>query len=211
MRSTATLSQTTESSLPGGDTSRRNGRRLQQHLWWIHLVVWDHDHGVSCLSAAGSECLADLQRDNWEVGSTKFSAQASRTSSTNGGVTFCSGDRDRVCTSDSTCSAVGAGTCSTYFDGSGAGGYACRDQPGRTHGQALSPVYAWSNTGGVSLSTYDGGTGCAIDSYLQSGRDYINGSAMPSYTPYTYPHPLQGQGDASNKPRAGSSLQPRGE
>jgi hypothetical protein len=129
----------------------------------------------------------------WEIGSTNFSANASRVCSTNGGVRFCSGNRDLVCTSDSTCSAGGAGTCTTYFDGPGAGGYPCRDQVGRTSKQALAPVYAWNN-GSVHLGTYDGGgnsCGLGIDNYVQSGRDYYDGVVMPGYMAYTYPHPLQ--------------------
>ena len=137
----------------------------------------------------------------WGIGSTNFSAQASRSASANGGVKFCSGDRDRVCTSDSTCSAAGAGTCSTYLDGSGTAGYACRDQPGRTHGQILSPVYAWSN-GSVGISTYDGSYSCGVglSNYLRSGRDYINGSTMPGYSAYAYPHPLQAATSVSQAP-----------
>ena len=132
---------------------------------------------------------------NWEIGSTDFKSNASRQSSTNGGVKFCSLDRDRVCTSDSTCSAASAGTCSTYFDGSGNAGYPCRDQPGRTHNQALEPVYAWGNTGGVDIGVYDGGTGANIGNYLQSDRDFVNSSsAKPGYTAFTYPHPLQSGG-----------------
>jgi len=135
----------------------------------------------------------------WQLNSTDFKANGSRQCSTSGGVKFCSLDRDRVCTSDSTCSAAGAGTCSTYFDGSGSEGYACRDQPGRTHNQALEPIYAWGNSGGVDVGMYDGGTGANIGNYLQSGRDFVNSSsAKPGYVAYTYPHPLQSGGSASN-------------
>jgi hypothetical protein len=57
--------------------------------------------------------------------------------------------------------------------------------------QALEPTYSWNdkytpdNTG-VNLVV--GGNGNAT---LQlPGRDYYNNTAMPGYTPYTYPHPL---------------------
>jgi len=132
---------------------------------------------------------------NWEIGSTSFSAQASRIASTNGGVKFCSTKRDTVCTADSTCAAVGGGTCSSFFDGAGPGGYPCRDQVGRSHDQALAPVYVWSN-GSVSATPYDGGNTCGlgINNYLQQGRDYINGQPMPGYSAYVYPHPLQQNG-----------------
>jgi len=135
----------------------------------------------------------------WELGSTNLSNQGSRTCSTNGGVKFCSDSREILCTSDANCSSVGAGTCSTYFDGSGNGGYACRDQPGITHGQVSAPIYAWNN-GLLSIQATDGGDGpCGVglSNYLKAGRDFVNGSAMPGYTAYTYPHPLQsGDGPA---------------
>ena len=89
---------------------------------------------------------------SWELGSTNFATDASRTASVGGGVKFCSTARDTVCTTDSTCTAIGGGTCSTYLDGAGTAGYACRDQPGRTHNQVLSPMYAWNN-GTVALGT----------------------------------------------------------
>ena len=124
---------------------------------------------------------------NWEIGSKNFSSNASRTCSLNGGVKFCSVNRDTVCTSDSDCGS-GGGTCSTYFDGSGSGGYACRDQPGRTNNQVQSPIYAWNNSGGVGITPY----GCSqTNADVQSGRDYVVGTAMPGYTAFTYPHPLQ--------------------
>lgn len=133
----------------------------------------------------------------YKLSSADFKSDGSRSTSTSGSVKFCSIKRDTVCTSDSTCASVNGGTCSTFFDGSGTSGYACRDQPGRTHDQALSPIYAWNN-GNVHLGTYDGGGSCGpgLDNYVKSGRDYIDGSAMPGYTAYAYPHPLQGGGGA---------------
>ncbi len=126
---------------------------------------------------------------NWQLGSTSFSAQGSRVASTNGGVKFCSNARDTVCTSDSQCG--GGGTCSTYLDGSGSGGYPCRDQVGRTNNQQLSPLHVWNN-GSVGVGAYDGGYSCGlgVDNYLQSGRDFVGGSAKPGYAAYVYPHPL---------------------
>ena len=51
--------------------------------------------------------------------------------------------------------------------------------------QVSEPIYFWGNTlKGVT-------TGGESDyPNIQLGRDYINGSAKPGYTPYTYPHPL---------------------
>jgi hypothetical protein len=40
------------------------------------------------------------------------------------------------------------------------------------------------------VGTYDGGTGCGIDSIIMLNRDYYVGTAKPGYVPYVYPHPL---------------------
>jgi hypothetical protein len=133
----------------------------------------------------------------YDIGSTDFSSNLSRQTfvAPAGGVKFCSANRDLVCTDDSTCSSAGAGTCSTYFDSSGSGGYACRDQPGVTHGQVVFGVYSWNNSGqgGDAIGTYDGGSPPAlgIGNYLQAGRDYFANTVLPGYTAFTYPHPLQ--------------------
>ena len=117
---------------------------------------------------------------NYSLGSTNFASQASRVATASTGaasstnVMFCSGARDQVCTSDSTCSAIGAGTCSTYFDGQGPSGYACRDQPGRTHNQVLAPMYAWLNTG--ANVTIDPGS-CSQATWVAANRDFYNYTA----------------------------------
>ena len=86
----------------------------------------------------------------------------------------------------------------------GQAGWPCLDQIGRSSGaaypnQASAPLYAWNN--GSSLGCSTGGS-CANDitipptgdPHVQAGRDYINNgtTAKPGYTPYVYPHPLQG-------------------
>jgi hypothetical protein len=148
-------------------------------------------------------CSGDIQGSwqmcngtNWQIGSKDFTATASRTCSTSGGTKFCSTKRDTVCQSDSDCAAVSGGTCSTYFDGSGSGGYGCRDQVGRTHDQVVSPVYSWNN-GNAGIDVFDS---CSLTSYVQSGRDYVVGSPMPGYTAYAYPHPLQGGSTGGTTP-----------
>jgi hypothetical protein len=139
---------------------------------------------------------------NYAIGSTDPNAQASRTVHTTTGaasssnVLFCSGDRDLVCTSTATCSAAGAGTCTTFFDGTGTSGYPCRDQVGRGHGQSLEPVYIWNNTN-MGAFVSNGPATCSPSTLISSSiivqnRDYYEGStAKPGYTAYTYPHPLQ--------------------
>ncbi len=125
----------------------------------------------------------------WELGSTNLSSDASRQSSTSGGVMFCSNARDTLCTSDANCSS--GGRCTTYFDGAGSQGYPCRDQPGVTTNQVSAPIYAWNN-GSVGIGTYDGGYSCGtgISTIIASGRDFYNNTIMPGYIPYQYPHPL---------------------
>jgi hypothetical protein len=141
----------------------------------------------------------------WQLGSTNFSAQGSRTASTNGGVKFCSNDKDKLCTSDSACGT--GGTCSAFLDGSGTGAYPCRDQVGRTNGQQAAPLYVWNN-GGVNAGTYDGGNSCGVGlaAYLQAGRDYFNGTQKPGYVAYTYPHPLVSGGGQTSAPRPPTSV-----
>lgn len=90
----------------------------------------------------------------------------------------------------------------TWDQNSGGGtGYRCVDQPGSGTsnlvsgdpaspaawiGNILDPVYVWNNTRNGSADNQTAGS-----SHVQSGRDYITGTARPGYTTYTYPHPLQ--------------------
>lgn len=88
------------------------------------------------------------------------------------------------------------------------------------------PAYIWNNNRSMSVGVNDycsstlGGYNCggqptycpntpepdvAAD-YIQSGRDYFNGTAKPSYTPYTYPHPLTAGQGSGNPPAAPTSL-----
>ena len=72
--------------------------------------------------------------------------------------------------------------------------YPCIDQPGTgadsTHsGKTLVPGYVWGNTqNGAAIEMVNGGCGTAV---VVEGRDWINGTAKPGYTAYTYPHPLR--------------------
>lgn len=127
----------------------------------------------------------------WLLQSSNLSDIGSRTVCTPQGtgcnVLFLSTAPDTLCT-------FGAANCTRNFDGAGTGGYPARDQVGRTHDQALSPLYVWNN-GGVAVGWYDGGFSCGVglDNYFQAGRDYYNdGTQMPGYAALTYPHPLLG-------------------
>jgi hypothetical protein len=109
---------------------------------------------------------------NWDIGSTDFSANASRTTvRANSVARFDSTHPDTVCTD-------GPG-CTRFFDGLGTRGYPCRDQPGRTHDQVLAPIYAWGNSGGgVGIVAYDDGCsqcgGVPLSNWLAANRDYYN-------------------------------------
>lgn len=59
----------------------------------------------------------------------------------------------------------------------------------------LEPLYMWSNSGFVPLlQDYTpnecGASADLIADYVQNGRDYYSATTKPSYTKYTYPHPL---------------------
>jgi len=74
-------------------------------------------------------------------------------------------------------------------------GYPCKDQHGRTTGQALSPIYIWQNTfnaASAGMTIFDpwGCTDPGMHDHLKQGRDFINGASRPGYVPYPYPHPL---------------------
>jgi hypothetical protein len=91
-------------------------------------------------------------------------------------------------------------------------GYRCLDQPGAgtsvdyldvtdtqtvspaTSGKAnntLEPIYVWNNK--IQGSADNCGNqvwSCGSDGVVVAGRDIIYGTARPSYTKFTYPHPL---------------------
>ena len=66
------------------------------------------------------------------------------------------------------------------------------------------PAYIWNNNRSMNVGMSDyglgnGSTSCpssptpdSTRNYFVSGRDYFNGTAKPGYTPYVYPHPLEG-------------------
>lgn len=62
------------------------------------------------------------------------------------------------------------------------------------------PIYFWGNTGTVAMGEgWAWGNPCGFNfsTFFQWGRDAINGTAKPGYTPYVYPHPLvQGTADS---------------
>jgi hypothetical protein len=101
---------------------------------------------------------------------------------------------------------------SSSYDGntSGQSGWPCEDQIGVGSGawghQTLQPSYFWNNTISVTINAP-----VCTSPHLVAGRDYFdNGTAMPGYTPYTYPHPLQGsKTQGSIAPPSGLSAQVR--
>lgn len=55
--------------------------------------------------------------------------------------------------------------------------------------QAREPIYQWSNTNAGSTVLITSGQGNVVD-----GRDYTNQVVHPTWTPFTYPHPLRNEG-----------------
>ena len=75
-------------------------------------------------------------------------------------------------------------TCGTLDDC--ASGYPCLDQ--------VNNFYVWGNTKlGESFSRVTLDTSGCSPEHIQEDRDFFI-AEMPGYTPYTYPHPLQGVG-----------------
>jgi hypothetical protein len=71
------------------------------------------------------------------------------------------------------------------------------------------PLYLWSNTNKASSigMACTPGQGC---DHVQSGRDYINNGTTPKpgYTPFTYPHPLQGNSSGLINPPTQLKIMP---
>lgn len=120
-------------------------------------------------------------------------------------------DSDAGCGGGPNYTPWGACNGSSPYDQNASGGYRCVDQPGSGTSNLISgdppspsawvgnvsePIYIWNNT--VNGTTVNRATG-SIN--VQSGRDFIMGTARPGYTTYTYPHPL-----ASGAPGAPTNL-----
>jgi hypothetical protein len=97
-----------------------------------------------------------------------------------------------------------------------ANGWPCRDQIGRSTDQwiwttarpfppqASEPAYFWNNKfngSDVSVIAHNG-TGA----WITAERDYFNNTQRPGYTPYRYPHPLQGGSTSPTSKAATSNL-----
>lgn len=101
----------------------------------------------------------------------------------------------------------------SQWDGNttGQAGWPCLDQIGRGPGQypnqSSVPLYVWNNGSALGCST---GGACPNDrtmitdgdAHVQAGRDYVNNGTTPKlgYTPYVYPHPLQGVSGGGTSP-----------
>jgi hypothetical protein len=105
-----------------------------------------------------------------------------------------------ACTSNSQC---GAGNYCVPVDSQiDANGYVCREQPGTgkidpvTGIHALDPAYEWNNlwckdnAGGLCTPNMDLDWRINNIPQIVIGRDVIDDTPRPGYTPYTYPHPL---------------------
>lgn len=102
---------------------------------------------------------------------------------------------------------------------SGIEGYPCRDQIGRSTDeflyrgdgnwppQELDPAYAWGNTNDSGTAEFVSIQCSRSQQHVQEGRDFINGTVRPGYTPFEYPHPMIAEGphgaDESVEPPSG--------
>jgi hypothetical protein len=140
---------------------------------------------------------------------------------------FCLGTQTWAtpCSTDADC-ANEIGACKE-FNTVGGNGRPCRDQVGVDNNLQPTPALFWNNKrNGIyynpvvydSVSIRPGcnqTTGTFVQSYIRSGYEYCSNASdvMPpscngittTYTPYTYPHPLQGVADTT-PPAAPSGL-----
>lgn len=138
---------------------------------------------------------------NWELNGATY--PNNRVASLAGRFRFADANKEVLAAED--------GTHTRFLDGSGSGGYPCRDQPGIGPGQVSEPIYAWNNTSddGVTppmLGPYDAFNQAALNNLVRSGRDYFNNTMAPGYTAYPYPHPLQAGQSNTTPPAAPSGL-----
>lgn len=86
----------------------------------------------------------------------------------------------------------------------GMSGYACLDQIGHVFTENeggvndLEPVYFWNNTLNGNPLTSVVVSEVSMENHLQDGRDFFSNTARLGYTPFTYPHPLQGPDPPTN-------------
>jgi hypothetical protein len=83
-------------------------------------------------------------------------------------------------------------------------GYPCRYQPGRGQNNSLSPLYFWNNTNYAPIVDPQGGG--VVRDFIKENRDFYVGVQKPGYTPYTYPHPLQGSSPVPKIPMPPSNV-----
>jgi hypothetical protein len=110
-----------------------------------------------------------------------------------GGAGWLSTAPDTTCTSGGTC---------TYFADNANGTAPFRDMVGVGHNQVVMPNYAWNNSGAGLPSPV---LSTSQTSLIVSGTNYFNTTAMPGYTPYTYPDPLQGSATSGSSLTGASS------
>lgn len=147
----------------------------------VHLQLY---RGNSTCNTGGSFPLCD--GTNYKATPTGGPPSNEWSASAGGTYNFCAINRSTYCTVNATCDAItGGDTCTTFWDGSGTSGYACRGQPGRGTNETLEPIYEWNNG---SIGVFDD---CDDGNQVQENRDYYNDTTKPGYTGYTHPHPLQ--------------------
>jgi hypothetical protein len=69
-------------------------------------------------------------------------------------------------------------------------------------GYPREPIYSWNNVNQSGAQVDVSG----IEPGIMAGRDFINRTPKPNYTPYSYPHPLTGVSAANTAPSPPSNL-----
>jgi hypothetical protein len=69
-------------------------------------------------------------------------------------------------------------------------------------GYPREPIYSWNNVNnlGAQMDVQP------VEPGIMAGRDFINGTPKPGYTPYTYPHPLTGASATNTAPSPPTNL-----
>ena len=171
-------------------------------------ITPDSDHYRVCNGSPYMMCSNVDKNWNFLGGNTIDDCREGTNSDCYSGYTckwkFCSGNKVRLCDPanvngrDYDCTSGGhgnEGTCTEYVDGTGTGGYPCFMQNGFSTGMVSSPSYQWNNTYTGSTSPPSPSPGTVVFgtyvTQIQANRDYFD-ATKSGYTPYVYPHPLQG-------------------
>ncbi|HEU5397531.1 MAG TPA: hypothetical protein VFV81_10200 [Verrucomicrobiae bacterium] len=153
----------------GSQTLMVNNVNWNPNQWWAYSVDDTNTGGFSIITGNTSNTISVYP------------------SKDNGPMTFNNGDHIVIYRVQYALDQIGRGSGDLIQgDGPPYGSYenVATVQPNWPH-EVSEPLYVWGNT-------LNGNPTGAESDYpnIQQGRDYINGTPKPGYTPFTYPHPL---------------------